>query len=127
MITAVDSDIDYHVAWRLMTLREEKVVSRQEMSELTNIPTETIYRMETCNAAIGAPELSLFADVLGVTPGYFFEDLEPIPTALGVKRRLPDQAALGSAKALARFFLTIDDQDIRNRFGAVVRNAALIY
>lgn len=127
MNTAWDTEIDFHVAWRVMTRREEKAISRQEMSAETGIPADDIYRMETCNAALGALELKLFADVLGVTPQYFFVGLQPLPILPAVKRQFPKAAELAEATALVRFFMQIDDHDVRSKFAAVTRNAALNY
>ncbi len=125
MRSGLRTEIDYHVAWRIMTLREEKAISRQEMSANTGIPTERIYRMETCNATLGALELKLFADILEVTPQYFFDGLKPTHFPSAIKQDMPKPNVLANAAEFARFFLRIDNYGIRNRFSAVVRNAAL--
>ena len=112
-------EIDQIVGHRVRQRRETLGISQGRLGRHLGLTFSQVQKYEKGSNRIGAGRLYQIADYLGVTPSYFFEDLQ------GPDR--PDAAEVSAAtrseiRRLTESFSQIDDPDTRASVIALVRS-----
>ena len=122
-------EVDTHVGQRLRLRRTLLGLSQGELGRRVGLTFQQIQKYERGVNRIGASRLAEFAAVLGVPPGWFFEDMSD--AARQRTRPLRQGAAslqdLGGRDTLelVRLYNRIADRRVRERILALLRAVAL--
>ncbi len=113
-------DFDKHVGQRLRERRVVLGLSQTALADGLGISFQQVQKYETGSNRIGAGRLYGCAELLGVSPAYFFEGLE------GSDGGTPDETRSVEALKLARAYYSIDDpmqrQQVRKLVQAIARS-----
>jgi transcriptional regulator with XRE-family HTH domain len=124
-------EVDIHVGQRLRLRRTLLGLSQGELGRRVGLTFQQIQKYERGVNRIGASRLAEFAAVLGVPPGWFFEDMAD---AARQRTRLLRQGAgaeplreLGGHDTLelVRLYNKVRDRRVRERILALLRAVAL--
>jgi len=110
------ADIDTRVGRRLRGRRIELRLTQADLANGLGISFQQVQKYETGSNRMGASRLMQVAQILQVTPSYFFEGAKPVKREGSVE---PDIANLDeflsdtTAQALVRAFTTIKRKELR--------------
>lgn len=107
---AVDP-IDVHVAHRLRRARLAKGLTQETLGEVAGVSFQQIQKYERAVNRIAPSRLYRFAEVLGIAPGWFFEEVDgTIGTAEETEDPLAGLSGAGLKLARQATVLPIDVQ-----------------
>ena len=116
--------VDHHVGSRVKLRRRLIGMSQERLADQIGVAFQQVQKYEKGTNRIGASRLMKIAEVLGVTPGYFFEqDGDSLgegvsnPTMLDGARTLQDFVSTKEGLTLNRAFSKITDP-IQFTYGA---------
>ena len=113
-------DFDKHVGQRLRERRVVLGLTQTALADGLGITFQQVQKYETGFNRIGAGKLYGCAELLGVSPAYYFEGLE------GSGSGTPDETRSVEALKLARAYYSIDDpmqrQQVRKLVQAIARS-----
>ena len=123
---------DTHVGSRIRLRRNMLGMSQEKLGEALGITFQQIQKYEKGTNRVGASRLQAIANVLGVSVGFFFEDLpgsEPVGNRGGFAEDSSAAFALDfctSAEGLQlnRAFVRIPDPKVRRRIIDLVKSLA---
>lgn len=123
--------VDHHVGSRVKLRRRLIGMSQERLADQIGVAFQQVQKYEKGTNRIGASRLMKIAEVLGVTPGYFFEqDGEAAtegmsgPTMLDGARTLQDFVSTKEGLTLNRAFSKINDPTIRAQIVTLVKSIA---
>ncbi len=111
-------DFDKHIGQRLRERRVVLGLNKTALADGLGITFQQVQKYETGSNRISAGRLYGCAELLGVSPAYFFEGLE------GSDSGTPDETRSDEALKLARAYYSIDDPVHRQRIWKVVQAIA---
>jgi transcriptional regulator with XRE-family HTH domain len=115
---------DVFVGARVRELRKQHGMSQSTLAEGLGLTFQQVQKYENAANRISASRLTQIAEILGVTPPYFFEGAPRVAGTTGKKDSGSDHAfiarfiASDDGLALVKAFRRIDDSTLRR---AVVR------
>ena len=111
--TPIDAEVGARVRMRRLTLE----ISRTKVGEALDISYQQVQKYENGTNRISAGRLQQIADFLGVTPGYFFEDVSPTTAAsaipLGPNDKANSPTFMSEGLQLSRAFAALRDAEVR--------------
>jgi transcriptional regulator with XRE-family HTH domain len=113
--------IDAKAGARLRMRRLTLGMSKTEVGEALDISYQQVQKYENGTNRIGAGGLQQLANLLGVTPGYFFEDVSPITgricdsTQDKRQSQVADPLITSEGLQLSRAFAAVRDAKVRKR------------
>jgi transcriptional regulator with XRE-family HTH domain len=112
------SEIDRIVGQRMRQRRESLGISQGRLGRHLGLTFSQIQKYEKGANRIGAGRLYQIAKYLGVTPSYFFEDLN------GNGSAAPEPVGIGrdEVRTLTEAFMTIPDRETRASVLALIRS-----
>ena len=122
----VPHPVDTHVGRRMRQQRELRGLTQVELARQLGLSFQQVQKYETGANRISASKMWQLCDVLGVTPGYFFEGLEG-------KKRKGSGASLDAPQDgrsarqvldLNKAFKQIDDTRVRRQVVQLVKSLA---
>ncbi len=113
-----DVEIDQHIGQRVRERRLQLGLSQSVLADGLGISFQQLQKYETGFNRIAAGRLYGCAELLGVTPAYFFEGLE------GSDSGTPDEMRSDEALKLARAYYSIDDPALRLHVRKLLRAIA---
>ena len=113
-----DVEIDKHIGQRVRERRIVLGLSQTKLADGLGISVHQIHNYEKGSNRIGAGRLYGCAELLGVSPAYFFEGLE------GSDSGTPDGTRSDEAFKLARAYCRIIDPTERQRIWSLVQAIA---
>ena len=123
--------VDHHVGFRVKLRRRRIGMSQERLADQIGVAFQQVQKYEKGTNRIGASRLMKIAEVLGVTPGYFFEqDGDSLgegvsnPTMLDGARTLQDFVSTKEGLTLNRAFSKITDPNIRAQIVTLVKSIA---
>lgn len=123
--------VDQYVGARVKMRRRLIGMSQEKLAEQIGVAFQQVQKYEKGTNRIGASRLMKIAEVLGVSPAFFFEQeagdssvsLDGVETYANSKA-LSEFMASKEGLALNRAFAKITDMDIRQKFVALVKSIA---
>lgn len=123
--------VDQYVGARVKMRRRLIGMSQEKLAEQIGVAFQQVQKYEKGTNRIGASRLMRIAEVLGVSPAFFFEQeasdasvsLDGVETYANSKA-LSEFMASKEGLALNRAFAKITDVDIRQKFVALVKSIA---
>ncbi len=116
--SAKEIEIDKHIGQRVRERRIVLGLSQTALADGLGITFQQVQKYETGFDRISAGLLYGCAELLGVSPAYFFDRLE------GSDSRTPDKTRSDEALKLVRAYYSIDDPARRLRVRTLVRAIA---
>jgi transcriptional regulator with XRE-family HTH domain len=117
------SYIDSYVGHRMRQRREALGISQGRLGRHLGLTFSQIQKYEKGANRIGAGRLYQISQILGVSPLYFFEGLEPVSNGKG--KQASDSETLATELAtLAESFGAIGDVETRKSVLALVKSIA---
>ena len=89
MAKPIANDIDRQIGLRLKKLRQQEGISAALLAEAIGSTQQQISRYENGQNKLGAAQLYLLAQSLGVPVSWFFLDCEVQPTPLLIREKTP--------------------------------------
>lgn len=123
--------VDHYVGARVKMRRRLIGMSQERLAEQIGVAFQQVQKYEKGTNRIGASRLMKIAEVLGVSPAYFFEQeasdtsatLDGVDTYANSKA-LSEFMSSKEGLALNRAFAKITDLDMRQKFVALVKSIA---
>jgi len=118
---------DVHIGKRIRMLRLARNLSQTDLAKRLGITFQQIQKYERGANRVGAGRLQEMANLLGVTPAFFFEDG---PRAKASKSDAPETTELLANKdglALARAFDKIRSRSVRRNLVELAERLATDY
>lgn len=123
--------VDQYVGARVKMRRRLIGMSQEKLAEQIGVAFQQVQKYEKGTNRIGASRLMKIAEVLGVSPAFFFEQeasdstvsLDGVET-YATSKALSEFMASKEGLALNRAFAKITDVDMRQKFVALVKSIA---
>ncbi len=109
-------EIDQYIGQRLRSLRQLRGISQNHIGERTGLTFQQIQKYETGKNRMGGSRIYQIANILGVSPLYFFEGLP------GIHLQNPAIIDMETAK-IANLIQDMDDHS-KKAIGQLVRSFA---
>lgn len=130
--------IDAHVGSRLRLRRKLLGMNQKELAEKVNLTFQQIQKYESGANRIGSGRLYEFSLILGVSVGYFFDELPDAKSGSGTKGKGAARDAIGGnipieilesreTLNLIRYYYQVDDAAVRKRFLDLLRETSRAY
>lgn len=123
----IPNPIDILVGSRLRMRRVTLGFSQEKLADGLGITFQQVQKYEKGTNRVGASRLMAISKILGVPPGYFFQDDEnPLPhgTAAGEPNEIASFIRSSEGIALNRAFVKIKDPAIRKKVVALAKSLA---
>ena len=108
---------DQHIGARIRMRRSILNMSQEKLGELLGVTFQQVQKYEKGTNRVGGSRLAKAAEVLGVSPGFFFEGLE-VDSTTGEAAELSETAQFLTTREgvrLTRAFVTISDPTVRQK------------
>jgi transcriptional regulator with XRE-family HTH domain len=105
---------DIHIGKRIRMLRMTRGMSQTDLGERLGITFQQIQKYERGANRVGAGRLQELANLLGVTPAYFFEDGPRVKPGKSDASETTELLSKKDALALARAFCKIRNRAVRH-------------
>jgi transcriptional regulator with XRE-family HTH domain len=124
--------VDVHVGSRLRQRRTSMGMSQEKLGDAIGLTFQQVQKYERGTNRIGASRLFELSRVLDVPVGFFFEEIELIPSAgPGMSEAAPPRFEPQETKReqleLARIYQRIGDSQVRRRLFELARAVARAY
>jgi transcriptional regulator with XRE-family HTH domain len=90
MRDARDIEIDQHVGARLRALRIMRGVTQTQLAKAAGLTFQQVQKYERGVSRIGPAKMTLFGELLGVTPAYFFDGVPSAESAESIPADIRD-------------------------------------
>ena len=116
--------IDISVGNRIRGRRILMGISQERLGESLGITFQQVQKYEKGANRISASRLYDVSQILGVAPDYFFEEVPGVERSCQPQPAEPDTFDKRETLELVRAYYEIDDLDVRNEIGALIRSLA---
>jgi len=118
---------DIHIGKRLRMMRLSRGLNQTELAKPFGITFQQVQKYENGRNRIGAGRLQEFANLLGVTPAFFFEDGPRLKASKSDRSEATDLLSNKDGLAVARALEKIRNRAVRRNVVHLIEQLAAEY
>ena len=123
--TGIPHPVDVHVGTRIRTRRLLLGMNQEKLAKALGLTFQQVQKYEGGANRVSASRLAAIADILDVSVSYFFAELDaPASELTPQERRFREVRDRPETIDLIRYYYAIPDDEVRQRFLAMVKAVA---